>query len=237
MASPLQLTRLKHTESPYRISSGQTFPLVRDEAPINLSLGPSAPAVTLAVTKPVTVPPVGVTNGWTDSSTSQGITDGEVVDLSTSKSHRTVVTMDESTSNVVTKIIEDDEKPVDLTAGRRAVCCDMVYKLPFGRSCTAQQPATTLPEDRFGYRDDHYQYDRSGPYGYRGIGGMKPSMSDTNLAEAGHFFYKSKNAFDYSGGSDAAVDLTSGRVTTGQYDIAIDPALKCHYGIVHLVSG
>lgn len=66
---------------------------------------------------------------------------------------------------------------------------------------------------------------------------MKPSMSDTNLAEAGHFFYKSKNAFDYSGGSDAAVDLTSGRVTTGQYDIAIDPALKCHYGIVHLVSG
>lgn len=45
---------------------------------------------------------------------------------------------------MVTKIIEDDEKPVDLTAGRRAVCCDVVYKLPFGRSCTAQQPATTL---------------------------------------------------------------------------------------------
>ncbi|ERE89082.1 protein piccolo [Cricetulus griseus] len=214
MVSPLQLTTSKHTESPYRISSGQPFPMIRDEAPINLSLGPSAQPVTLAVTKPVTVPPVGVTNGWTDSTASQGIPDGEVVDLSTSKSHRTVVTMDESTSNVVTKIIEDDEKPVDLTAGRRAVCCDMVYKLPFGRSCTAQQPATTLPEDRFGYRDDHYQYDRSGPYGYRGIGGMKPSMSDTNLAEAGHFFYKSKNAFDYSGGADAAVDLTSGRVTT-----------------------
>nr|XP_048289548.1 protein piccolo isoform X3 [Myodes glareolus] len=215
-AAPLQLTVLKHTESPYRIASGQTFPTSRDEAPINLSLGPSAQAVTLAVTKPVTVPPVGVTNGWTDGIASQGVADGEVVDLSTSKSHRTVVTMDESTSNVVTKIIEDDEKPVDLTAGRRAVCCDMVYKLPFGRSCTAQQPATTLPEDRFGYRDDHYQYDRSGPYGYRGVGGMKPSMSDTNLAEAGHFFYKSKNAFDYSGGADAAVDLSSGRVSTGE---------------------
>ncbi|EDL38712.1 piccolo (presynaptic cytomatrix protein), partial [Mus musculus] len=216
VTSPLQLTTSKHTELQYRKPSSQAFPMIRDEAPINLSLGPSTQAVTLAVTKPVTVPPVGVTNGWTDSTISQGITDGEVVDLSTSKSHRTVVTMDESTSNVVTKIIEDEEKPVDLTAGRRAVCCDMVYKLPFGRSCTAQQPATTLPEDRFGYRDDHYQYDRSGPYGYRGIGGMKPSMSDTNLAEAGHFFYKSKNAFDYSGGTEAAVDLTSGRVSTGE---------------------
>uniref|UniRef100_A0A452QZM9 Protein piccolo n=1 Tax=Ursus americanus TaxID=9643 RepID=A0A452QZM9_URSAM len=214
--APLQLTTSKHAEPPYRIPSGQAFPAVREDAPINLSLGTLAYPATSAITKPVTAPPVGVTNGWTDSIASQGITDGEVVDLSTTKSHRTVVTMDESTSGVVTKIIEDDEKPVDLTAGRRAVCCDMVYKLPFGRSCTAQQPATTLPEDRFGYRDDHYQYDRSGPYGYRGIGGMKPSMSDTNLAEAGHFFYKSKNAFDYSRGTDAAVDLTSGRITTGE---------------------
>nr|XP_014698675.2 protein piccolo [Equus asinus] len=215
-AAPLQLTASKHAEPPCKIPSGQAFPTVREEAPINLSLGTSAHAMTLAITKPVTAPPVGVTSGWTDSTTCQGITDGEVVDLSTTKSQRTVVTVDESTSSVVTKIIEDDEKPVDLTAGRRAVCCDMVYKLPFGRSCTAQQPATTLPEDRFGYRDDHYQYDRSGPYGYRGIGGMKSSMSDTNLAEAGHFFYKSKNAFDYSGGTDAAVDLTSGRITTGE---------------------
>lgn len=66
---------------------------------------------------------------------------------------------------------------------------------------------------------------------------MKPSMSDTNLAEAGHFFYKSKNAFDYSGGTGTAVDLTSGRVSTGQYGVATDPALKCHYGVMHLVSG
>ncbi|XP_023580088.1 protein piccolo [Octodon degus] len=214
--TPLQLTTSKHAEPPYMLPGGQAFPALREEAPINLSLGPCAHAVTLAVAKPVTAPPVGVTNGWTDSTTSQAVPDGEVVDLSTTKSHRTVVTMDDSTSGVVTKIIEDDEKPVDLTAGRRAVCCDMVYKFPFGRSCATQQPATTLPEDRFGYRDDHYQYDRSGPYPYRGIGGMKASMSDTNLAEAGHFFYKSKNAFDYSGGSDAAVDLTSGRISTGE---------------------
>ncbi|NXJ92954.1 PCLO protein, partial [Corythaixoides concolor] len=208
MTTPLQLTTSKHLEPAYRVTGSQAFSAGRDEVPINLSLGASTHAVTWATTKPVTVPPVGVTNGWTDLSTSQEPMESGAVDLSTTKSHRTVVTMDETTSGIITTVIEDDEKPVDLTAGRRAVCCDMVYKLPFGRSCTAQQPPATLPEDRFGYRDDHYQYDRSGSYGYRGIGGMKPSMSDTNLSEAGLFAYKSKNSFDYRvGATDAALQL------------------------------
>ncbi|NWU48020.1 PCLO protein, partial [Dromas ardeola] len=208
MTAPLQLTTSKHFEPAYRVTGSQAFSAGRDEVPINLSLGTSTHAVTWATTKPVTVPPVGVTNGWTDLSTSQEPMESGAVDLSTTKSHRTVVTMDETTSGIITTVIEDDEKPVDLTAGRRAVCCDMVYKLPFGRSCTAQQPPTTLPEDRFGYRDDHYQYDRSGSYGYRGMGGMKPSMSDTNLSEAGLFAYKSKNSFDYRvGATDAALQL------------------------------
>ncbi|NXV30312.1 PCLO protein, partial [Rissa tridactyla] len=208
MTTPLQLTTSKHLEPAYRVTGSQAFSAGRDEVPINLSLGTSTHAVTWATTKPVTVPPVGVTNGWTDLSTSQEPMESGAVDLSTTKSHRTVVTMDETTSGIITTVIEDDEKPVDLTAGRRAVCCDMVYKLPFGRTCTAQQPPTTLPEDRFGYRDDHYQYDRSGSYGYRGVGGMKPSMSDTNLSEAGLFAYKSKNSFDYRvGATDAALQL------------------------------
>ncbi|NXL03866.1 PCLO protein, partial [Mesembrinibis cayennensis] len=208
MTTPLQLTTSKHFEPAYRVAGSQAFSAGRDEVPINLSLGTSTHAVTWATTRPVTVPPVGVTNGWTDLSASQEPMESGAVDLSTTKSHRTVVTMDETTSGVITTVIEDDEKPVDLTAGRRAVCCDMVYKLPFGRSCTAQQPPTTLPEDRFGYRDDHYQYDRSGSYGYRGMGGMKPSMSDTNLSEAGLFAYKSKNSFDYRvGATDAALQL------------------------------
>ncbi|NWS53560.1 PCLO protein, partial [Chunga burmeisteri] len=208
MTTPLQLTTSKHFEPAYRVTGSQAFSAGRDEVPINLSLGTSTHAVTWATTKPVTVPPVGVTNGWTDLSTSQEPMESGAVDLSTTKSHRTVVTMDETTSGIITTVIEDDEKPVDLTAGRRAVCCDMVYKLPFGRSCTAQQPPATLPEDRFGYRDDHYQYDRSGSYGYRGMGGMKPSMSDTNLSEAGLFAYKSKNSFDYRvGATDAALQL------------------------------
>ncbi|NWQ73653.1 PCLO protein, partial [Columbina picui] len=208
MTTPLQLTTPKHFEPAYRVTGSPAFSTGRDEVPINLSLGTSTHAVTWATTKPVTVPPVGVTNGWTDLSTSQEPIESGAVDLSTTKSHRTVVTMDETTSGLITTVIEDDEKPVDLTAGRRAVCCDMVYKLPFGRSCTAQQPPTTLPEDRFGYRDDHYQYDRSGSYGYRGMGGMKPSMSDTNLSEAGLFAYKSKNSFNYRvGATDAALQL------------------------------
>uniref|UniRef100_A0A8C3PFD0 Protein piccolo n=1 Tax=Chrysemys picta bellii TaxID=8478 RepID=A0A8C3PFD0_CHRPI len=217
MTTPLQLTTSKHFEPAYRVTGSQAFSAGRDEVPINLSLGTSTHALSWATAVPVTVPPVGMTNGWTDVSTSQELIESGAVDLSTTKSHRTVVTVDEVTSGVVTSVIEEDEKPVDLTAGRRAVCCDVVYKLPFGSSCTAQQPPTTLPEDRFGYRDDHYQYDRSGPYGYRGFGGMKPSMSDTNLSEAGLFVYKSKNSFDYRvGATDAAVDLTSGRVTTGE---------------------
>ncbi|NXB76625.1 PCLO protein, partial [Donacobius atricapilla] len=208
MTTPLQLTTSKHFEPAYRVTGSQAFSAGRDEVPINLSLGTSTQAVSWATTKPVTVPPVGVTNGWTDLSTSQEPAESGAVDLSTTKSHRTVVTMDETTSGIITTVIEDDEKPVDLTAGRRAVCCDMVYKLPFGRSCTAQQPSTTLPEDRFGYRDDHYQYDRPGSYGYRGIGGMKPSMSDTNLSEAGLFAYRSKNSFDYRvGATDTALQL------------------------------
>uniref|UniRef100_A0A673MF60 Piccolo presynaptic cytomatrix protein b n=1 Tax=Sinocyclocheilus rhinocerous TaxID=307959 RepID=A0A673MF60_9TELE len=112
--------------------------------------------------------------------------------------------MNGSTAEVVTAVItEDDGKPVDLTAGRRAVCCDVVYKLPFASSCTTQQPSAPLPEDRFGYRDDHYQYDRT-PYGMRGLGGIKPSMSDTNLAEAGLFLYKSKHSYDYKETTEGA---------------------------------
>ncbi|XP_053108815.1 protein piccolo isoform X2 [Hemicordylus capensis] len=215
MTTPLQLTTSKHFELGPRITSSQVPSAGRDEVPINLSLGTPAHAVTWATTKPVTVPPLSVTNGWTDAA-HEPIESG-VVDLTTTKSHRTMVTVDETTLGIVTTVIEDDEKPVDLTAGRRAVCCDVIYKFPFGRSCTAQAPATTLPEDRFGYRDDHYQYDRSGPYVYRGVGGMKPSMSDTNLSEAGLFLYKSKNTFDYQvGPTDVAVDLTSSRETTGE---------------------
>ncbi|XP_045927914.1 protein piccolo [Micropterus dolomieu] len=212
---PLQLTKNKAFEPVsqiiYRPIDSQPCTHVGTEIPINLSLGSSTGGVTFQTT-PVTIAPTSigcVANGLTTGTT----TVAGAVDLSTTKPFNTVVSVDAASAEVATAVITDDDgKPVDLTAGKRAVCCDVVYNLPFARSCTTQQPTTPLPEDRFGYRDDHYQYDRS-PYGMRGFGGIKPSMSDTNLAEAGLFFYKSKNSYNFSGTTEGAVDLTSTKIS------------------------
>uniref|UniRef100_A0A8C5RRQ1 Piccolo presynaptic cytomatrix protein n=1 Tax=Laticauda laticaudata TaxID=8630 RepID=A0A8C5RRQ1_LATLA len=217
MSTPLQLTTLKPLGPSPGITGSQALFAGREHAPINLSLGMPSSGLAWASTKPATAPLVGVTNDCFHASAAHKALDSGVVDLSTTKSYRTMVTVDGTTSGFFTTVIEDDEKPVDLTSGKRAVCCDVIYKLPFGRSCTTQAPATALPEDRFGYRDDHYQYEHSGSSTYRGAGGMKPSMSDTNLSEAGLYPYKSKDAFEYQvRAADLAVDLTSGRVTTGE---------------------
>ncbi|XP_048012956.1 protein piccolo isoform X7 [Megalobrama amblycephala] len=204
---PLQLTTAKSfepvTQIIYRPVDSQP------EKPINLS-------TTMGKTHsvPVTIAPT-IANNSIGATIPPRLETGlsGAVDLTTVKPAQTMVAMNGSTAEVVTALItEDDGKPVDLTAGRRAVCCDVVYKLPFASSCTTQQPSAPLPEDRFGYRDDHYQYDRT-PYGMRGLGGIKPSMSDTNLAEAGLFLYKSKHSFDYKEATEGAVDLTSGKMS------------------------
>lgn len=224
---PLQLTTAKSFEPVsqiiYRPVDSQP------ERPINLS-------TTLGKTHsvPVTTAPPIANNGVSIPPQLETCVSG-AVDLTTFKPVQTMVSVDGSSSEVVTTVItEDDGKPVDLTAGRRAVCCDVVYKLPFAGSCATQQPSAPLPEDRFGYRDDHYQYDRS-PYGMRGLGGIKPSMSDTNLAEAGLFLYKSKNRYDYNSEMEGAVDLTSGKMSVaGQCDVA-DLSQKCHFELPLLI--
>lgn len=226
---PLQLTTTKSFEPVsqiiYRPVDSQP------EKPINLS-------TTMGKTHlvPVTVTPTVANNGISASIPSRLETCvAGAVDLTTMKPVQTMVSMEGPTSEVVTAVItEDDGKPVDLTAGRRAVCCDVVYKLPFAGRCATQPSSAPLPEDRFGYRDDHYQYDRS-PYGMRGLGGIKPSMSDTNLAEAGLFLYKSKNSYDYNGAMEGAVDLTSGKMSVaGQCDIA-DLTYRCHFELPILI--
>ncbi|XP_032444886.1 protein piccolo isoform X2 [Xiphophorus hellerii] len=211
---PLQLTKNKAFEPVsqivYRPVESQPSTLATAEIPINLSVGSNTGAAGFQA-MPVTasVPPVAtcVANGLTTGRT----TVAGAVDLSTSKPFNTLVSVDVTSADVVTTVITDDGKPVDLTAGKRAVCCD-VYKLPFAGSCATQQSTTPLPEDRFGYRDDHYQFDRT-PYGMRGFGGIKPSMSDTNLAEAGLFIYKSKNSYNFSVTTEGAVDLTSSKIS------------------------
>ncbi|KAM7378294.1 hypothetical protein PAMA_013271 [Pampus argenteus] len=213
---PLQLTKNKAFEPVsqiiYRPIDSQPSTHTVTEIPINLSVGSSASGGTFQST-PVTIAPNSVAGCVANGLSTGTISVSGAVDLTTTKPFNTLVSVDAASAEVVTAVITDDDgKPVDLTAGKRAVCCDVVYKLPFAGSCTTQQPTTPLPEDRFGYRDDHYQYDRS-PYGMRGFGGIKPSMSDTNLAEAGLFFYKSKNSYNFNGTTDGAVDLTSAKIS------------------------
>ncbi|XP_072419208.1 protein piccolo isoform X3 [Chiloscyllium punctatum] len=229
---PLPLTT-KVDEATYNAARCQSPATDTIEVPINLTYSTAASISGWSSNKPVMKAPGSTTNGWTDVES----TEVEAVDLSTTKPHRMMVSVDELTTGIVTTIVEEEDKPVDLTAGRRNVCCDMVYKFPFGRSCSSltQQPASTLPEDRYGYRDDHYSYGHGATHGYRGFGSMKPSMSDTNLAEAGLFLYKSKHSFDYCNSStDAAVDLTAGKLTTGEL---MDYSAVCTQPQDHLSKG
>lgn len=237
---PLQLTKNKAFEPIsqiiYRPIDSQPSTHTTTEIPINLSVGSSSGGGTFQST-PITIAPTSaasVANGLTTGTS----TVAGAVDLSTTKPFNTVVTVDTASAEVATAVITDDDgKPVDLTAGKRAVCCDVVYKLPFAGSCTTQQATTPLPEDRFGYRDDHYQYDRL-PYGMRGFGGIKPSMSDTNLAEAGLFLYKSKNSYNFSGTTEGAVDLTAAKISdAGQWSDIADLSLKYHFELLPLIHG
>ncbi|XP_029617528.1 protein piccolo [Salmo trutta] len=224
---PLQLTTTNKAFEPvcqiiYRPIDAQPTTSNNAEIPMNLSVGPGTGLGTFQT--PVTIAPTPAPGCVANGLSSGMPTVAGAVDLSTAKPFNTVVSVDASSAEVVTAVItEEDGKPVDLTAGRRAVCCDVVYKLPFTGSCTTQQPTTPLPEDRFGYRDDHYQYDRS-PYNMRGFGCIKPSMSDTNLAEAGLFLYKSKNSYNFHGTTEGAVDLTSSK--TSDAGVALDFSTK-----------
>ncbi|KAI4802809.1 hypothetical protein KUCAC02_006383, partial [Chaenocephalus aceratus] len=215
-SGPLELTKVKAFEPVsqiiYRPIDYQPSTNVGTEIPINLSVGSSTGGGTFQ-TAPVTVAPTYIASCAANGLTTGTSTVAGAVDLSTTKPFNTMVSMDAASAEMVTAVITDDDgKPVDLTAGKKAVCCDVMFQIPFAGSCTSQQPTTPLPEDRFGYRDDHYQYDRS-PYSMRGFGGIKPSMSETNLAEAGLFFYKSKNSYNFSGTTEGAVDLTSAKIS------------------------
>ncbi|XP_010767081.1 protein piccolo, partial [Notothenia coriiceps] len=215
-SGPLELTKVKAFEPVsqiiYRPIDYQRSTNVGTEIPINLSVGSSTGGGTFQ-TPPVTIAPTYIASCAANGLTTGTTTVAGAVDLSTTKPFNTMVSMDAASAEMVTAVITDDDgKPVDLTAGKKAVCCDVMFQIPFAGSCTSQQPTTPLPEDRFGYRDDHYQYDRS-PYSMRGFGGIKPSMSETNLAEAGLFFYKSKNSYNFSGTTEGAVDLTSAKIS------------------------
>lgn len=179
------------------------------DIPINLSFG-----VSTGGKQPITSAPSAISNGGPALS----LEATGAMDLSNYRPVRAMVALSGTSPGVVTTVLEDDGTPVDLTAGRRSVCCDVIYKLPFTGSCRTQPPVTTQPDNRFGYRDDHYQYDNAGLYGIKGMNGIKASMSETNLTEAGLFSYDPKNDHDYlNGSSDGAIDLTAAKLSAGEY--------------------
>lgn len=216
---PLPLTTYKPFEPlaqiVYRpVNSQPTVSAVTSTAqdvPINLSFGA---LVSSGVKQPMTSTSAAVTSGGPVLS----LEATGAMDLSNYKPVRAMVALSSTSPGVVTTVVEDDGTPVDLTAGRRSVCCDVIYKLPFTGSCRTQPAVTTQPDSRFGQRDDHYQYDNAGIYGIKGMNGIKASVSQTNLTDAGLLSYDPKNGYDYlSGSSDAAIDLTAAKLSAGEY--------------------
>ncbi|XP_023375287.1 protein bassoon [Otolemur garnettii] len=135
------------------------------------------------------------------------------------KPHAVVVQMGEGTAGTVTTLLpEEPTGALDLTGMRpesQLACCDMVYKFPFGSSCTGTfHPTPSVPEKSmadaappgqssgpfYGPQDpeplEPPTYQAQGPVGPgpaeeqrpypQGLPGrLYSSMSDTNLAEAG----------------------------------------------------
>ncbi|XP_015423765.1 PREDICTED: protein bassoon, partial [Myotis davidii] len=149
---------------------------------------------------------------------SAGLKAGPVPELGARKPHTVLVQMAEGTAGTVTTLLpEEPAGAMDLTGMRpesQLACCDVVYKFPFGSSCTgAFHPAPSAPEKSGAEAAPRAQ--SSGPfysprdpeppepstYRAQGLAGLghpeeqRPyplglpgrlysSMSDTNLAEA-----------------------------------------------------
>lgn len=187
--------------------------LVSDEAhmaqdmPMNLSYEMSK-----AAKQPLTSTPIAISNGGPIIS----LEATGAMDLSNYKPMRAMVALSDTSSGVVTSIVEDEGTPVDLTAGRRSVCCDVIYKLPFTGSCRTQPPVTTQPDNFFGYKED--SNGSAGLYGVKGMNGIKVSLSESGITEAEVFSYDPKTGQDYlSGSSDGAIDLTATKLSAGEY--------------------
>ncbi|XP_041713666.2 protein bassoon isoform X1 [Coregonus clupeaformis] len=136
----------------------------------------------------------------------------------------------------VTQLVktEEGQDAVDFTGGQikaenQPACCDVVYRLPFGGSCVggpfSQKPnvdekvATQEPRPH-SVPPLSYESDQEGQYQEFSMDGRKaytlpfpgrlqPSMSDTNLAEAGLQSYHSKMDPHIQTSAELAVDLST----------------------------
>uniref|UniRef100_A0A8C5YVM8 Bassoon presynaptic cytomatrix protein n=1 Tax=Marmota marmota marmota TaxID=9994 RepID=A0A8C5YVM8_MARMA len=159
------------------------------------------------------------------------------------KPHTLVVQMGEGTAGTVTTLLpEEPAGALDLTGMRpesQLACCDMVYKFPFGSSCTGTfHPAPSAPEKSvadaappgqssspfYSHRDleapepPTYRaqgvvgpgpHEEQRPYPQSLPGRLYSSMSDTNLAEAGLNYHARLGHLFQGPGRDTAMDLSS----------------------------
>ncbi|KAI5623839.1 protein piccolo isoform X5 [Silurus asotus] len=122
----------------YRPVNSIPYQTTSTEIPFNLSFGPAdttAPSSLPVIMTPIICTPSSELKHNEPSA-------GGAIDLTMSKPKKTMLTVTCSTG-MVTSVVEDDMEPVDLTAGRQTVCCDMLYRLPFTGSCRTQPPLTT----------------------------------------------------------------------------------------------
>ncbi|XP_051916154.1 protein piccolo isoform X8 [Hippocampus zosterae] len=220
-SSPLPLTTYKPCEPVaqivYRPVNAQpavtAIPSTAQDIPINLSYGSLIRGGKQSVTP-----------ASTDINSVLSLEATGAMDLSNYRPVRSMVTLSGTSPEVITSIVEDDGTPVDLTAGRRSVCCDVIYKLPFTGSCRTQPPVTTQPDNHLDHRDANHQYGGARQYDSTGMNGEKALISDVSLKEVGLFPYNPNKDDDYLNGcTDGAIDLTASKLSTGK---ALDYTIK-----------
>lgn len=173
-------------------------PTTNTEIPINLSCGPTESTAPLSL--PVRMSPTIYTPSSVPIHVEPSVTGA--IDLTISKPKRTILALTTSTG-VVTSVVEEDAAPVDLTAGRRTVCCDILYRLPFTGSCRTQPPVTTT-DKQFGLRS----YDQ---YNAKTLG-IGSNLTQSDLV--------TKNGVvSQHDAPDGAIDLTA-KMSRGQYHSA-----------------
>lgn len=152
--------------------------------------------------------------------------------------HSMVVQMDggPDPARAVTQLVkvEEGQDAVDLTGGQikpdnQPACCDVVYRLPFGGTCVGapekegirppSAPPLTYESDQERQPGRYHEYPMDGRKAYTlpFPGRLQPSMSDTNLADAGLQSYHSKLEPHLQASGELAMDLTAMKQGYGGY--------------------
>lgn len=152
--------------------------------------------------------------------------------------HSMVVQMDglPEQARVMTQLVkvEEGQDAVDLTGGQikpdnQPACCDVVYRIPFGGSCVGNSekegirppsgPPLTYESDQEREPGRYHEYPMDGRRAYTlpFPGRLQPSMSDTNLADAGLQSFHSKLEPHLQTSGELAMDLTAMKQGYGGY--------------------